>query len=302
MNCKRKKRITIMGSSQNSEIMGVAIVDKEVGWTSHDVVARARKIIGVRKIGHSGTLDPDATGVLVLGVGRATRILRFLNALSKSYTAQIVFGVETSTLDASGEVTARHDMSYMEFDDVKNAASELVGEIEQVPPMVSAVRVGGRRLYEIAREGGVVERQSRPVTVHRLEVRPTEDSVVYEIVVECSSGTYIRTLASDLGHKLGGGAHLRHLRRTAIGSFTVRESKSVENLTLLPASLALRDFSAITVDERTASEVSHGVVFDYERLEVSGNGPWPVHGPDGSLLAVYEEHNGRVKPVVVLAG
>ena len=291
-----------MGSSQNSEIMGVAIVDKEVGWTSHDVVARARKIIGVRKIGHSGTLDPDATGVLVLGVGRATRILRFLNALSKSYTAQIVFGVETSTLDASGEVTARHDMSYMEFDDVKNAASELVGEIEQVPPMVSAVRVGGRRLYEIAREGGVVERQSRPVTVHRLEVRPTEDSVVYEIVVECSSGTYIRTLASDLGHKLGGGAHLRHLRRTAIGSFTVRESKSVENLTLLPASLALRDFSAITVDERTASEVSHGVVFDYERLEVSGNGPWPVHGPDGSLLAVYEEHNGRVKPVVVLAG
>ncbi|MEC9204019.1 MAG: tRNA pseudouridine(55) synthase TruB, partial [Actinomycetota bacterium] len=174
---------------------GIVVVDKPAGWTSHDVVARSRKVLGTRKVGHSGTLDPDATGVLVLGVGRATRLLRYLTLLPKRYTATIVLGTETTTLDAAGEVTAVHDMSGVVQDDVWRAARQLTGDIEQVPPMFSAVKVGGRRLHEIAREGGEVERAPRPVTVHRFDVTPTADPQVWKADVECSSGTYVRTLA-----------------------------------------------------------------------------------------------------------
>ncbi len=181
---------------------GVVVVDKEAGWTSHDVVARSRGVLGTRKVGHSGTLDPDATGVLVLGVGRATRLLRFLTALPKEYTARVVLGAETSTLDASGEVTAIYDMSAVDPDQVVAAARAFVGDIQQVPPMVSAVRVGGRRLHEIAREGGEVERSPRTVTVHRFDVVPSDKQGVYDVAVTCSSGTYIRTLAADLGTAL----------------------------------------------------------------------------------------------------
>ena len=281
---------------------GVAVVDKEAGWTSHDVVARARKLLGTRRVGHSGTLDPDATGVLVLGVGRATRLLRFITALPKSYTARIVLGTETSTLDASGEITVVHDMSLIGADDVRRAAAGLVGELQQIPPMVSAVRVGGRRLYEIAREGGEVDRAPRPVTVHHFEVAATADPAVYEASVSCSSGTYVRVLAADLGTALGGGAHLRDLRRVAVGSFTVDEAWPVDRLQLLPAAVGLRDLPGVIVDEGTAVDVGHGKVLDRDRLAASGEGPWPVHGPDGTLIAVYEDLQGRVKPAVVLVG
>jgi len=281
---------------------GVAVVDKEAGWTSHDVVARARKLLGTRRVGHSGTLDPDATGVLVLGVGRATRLLRFITALPKSYTARIVLGTETSTLDASGEITAVHDMSLIGADDVRRAAAGLVGELQQIPPMVSAVRVGGRRLHEIAREGGEVDRAPRPVTVHHFEVAATADPAVYEASVSCSSGTYVRVLAADLGTALGGGAHLRDLRRVAVGSFTVDEAWPVDGLQLLPAAVGLRDLPGVIVDEGTAIDVGHGKVLDRDRLAASGEGPWPVHGPDGTLIAVYEDLQGRVKPAVVLVG
>ena len=281
---------------------GVAIVDKEAGWTSHDVVARARKLLGTRRVGHSGTLDPDATGVLVLGVGRATRLLRFITTLPKSYTARIVLGTETSTLDASGEITVVHDMSLIGADDVRRAAAGLVGELQQIPPMVSAVRVGGRRLHEIAREGGEVDRAPRPVTVHHFEVAATADPAVYEASVSCSSGTYVRVLAADLGTALGGGAHLRDLRRVAVGSFTVDEARPVDGLKLLPAAVGLRDLPGVIVDEGTAVDVGHGKVLDRDRLATSGEGPWPVHGPDGTLIAVYEDHQGRVKPAVVLVG
>ncbi|HAZ35221.1 MAG TPA: tRNA pseudouridine(55) synthase TruB, partial [Acidimicrobiaceae bacterium] len=158
---------------------GIAVIDKEAGWTSHDVVAKARGVLGTRKVGHSGTLDPDATGVLVLGVGRATRLLRFLTLLPKGYVGRVVLGSETTTLDASGEVTAVHDMSAVTVDQVVQAASLFVGDIEQVPPMVSAVRVDGRRLYEIAREGGEVERRPRPVSVARFDISPTDEPGVY---------------------------------------------------------------------------------------------------------------------------
>ena len=284
---------------------GIAVIDKAAEWTSHDVVAKARGVLGTRKVGHSGTLDPDATGVLVLGVGRATRLLRFLTLLPKQYVGQVVLGSETTTLDASGEVTAVHDMSAVTPGHVALAARRFVGDIEQVPPMVSAVKVDGRRLYEIAREGGEVERRARPVSVARFDVTPADELGVFDAVVECSSGTYVRTLAADLGVALGGGAHLRNLRRTAVGSFTLADAHPVEAPVLLALSEALRDLSGVRVDEATAADISFGRPLALYRLgldaDVGGDGPWPVLGPDGTLLAVYEPHEGGARPVMVLA-
>jgi len=284
---------------------GIVVIDKEAGWTSHDVVAKSRGVLGTRKVGHSGTLDPDATGVLVLGVGRATRLLRFLTLLPKSYEGRVVLGSETTTLDASGEVTAVYDMSAVTTEQVVQAAGAFVGDIEQIPPMVSAVKVDGRRLYEIAREGGEVERRPRPVSVARFDITPTDEPGVYDAVVECSSGTYVRTLAADLGTALGGGAHLKDLRRTAVGSFTISEAQPLETPILLPMSEALRDLSGVNVGEAAALEISYGRPLELEHLGFAdgngGDGPWPVYGPDGSLLAVYEPHDGRARPVMVLA-
>lgn len=290
-------------------ISGVAVVDKAAGWTSHDVVAKARGILGQKKVGHSGTLDPDATGVLLLGVGKVTRLLGYLTALPKSYVGEVVLGTETDTLDAAGEVTATHDMRHVTLAEARAAATAFVGDIEQVPPMVSAVKIGGRRLHELARAGETVERPPRPVTVHRLvldEAEPAteESAMVLRIEVDCSSGTYIRTLADDLGHALGGGAHLRNLRRTAIGSFTLAEARPLEDLELLPPAVALRDFPSVTVDEGLASRIANGAVLDRAELGppvAEGDGPWAVLGPSGDLLAVYEGRDaGRVKPAVVL--
>jgi tRNA pseudouridine55 synthase len=286
-------------------IDGVAVVDKEAGWTSHDVVAKARGILGTRKVGHSGTLDPDATGVLVLGVGRVTRCLRFLTALPKSYVGEIVLGTETSTLDAAGEVLAVHDMTGVSDDEVRAAAAALTGDILQVPPMVSAVKVGGRRLHELARAGEEVERLPRPVTVHRFTVTPVPgEAGVYRAEVDCSSGTYIRTLAADVGHALGGGAHLRNLRRTAIGSFDLTVAQPLEEVTLLPPREALRDYPSVVVDGEVRAAVHHGKVLEAEGLGVAEGapGPWAVLTDEGDLLAVYERHKGTtVKPAVVLA-
>lgn len=284
---------------------GLAVVDKEPGWTSHDVVAKARGLLGTRKIGHSGTLDPDATGLLLLGVGRVTRLLRFLGLGTKRYSGVIVLGTATSTLDGSGEVTGTWDMRGVSLGDVRRAAGALTGEIMQVPPMVSAVQVGGRRLHELAREGIEIERMARPVTVHSFTVDEAAAVGEYPIEVECSSGTYIRALAADLGESLGGGAHLRDLRRTAIGSFTVGEAVPLESLTpehLLPPAGAMRDLAQVQVDESMAADVAHGKVLPREVLGPD-EGPWALIGPGGDLLAVYEPHRtGTVKPAVVLAG
>jgi tRNA pseudouridine55 synthase len=272
---------------------GLVVVDKAAGWTSHDVVAKCRGIFGQRRIGHAGTLDPDATGVLLVGLGRVTRLLRFLTDLPKTYVGEVAFGVETSTLDAAGEVTARHDMS-VTAGDVAGAAEQFVGRIKQVPPMVSAVKVGGKRLHQLAREGVEVERAPREVEVYRFEVAPTDDPLVYRIEVECSSGTYIRALAADLGAALGGGAHLRALRRTAIGSFTIDEAHGLESLSVLSPAEALRDYPSMTVD---AADIANGKV-----IELSLEGPTAMVDGDGSLLAVYEPHGeGRAKPAVVVA-
>ena len=296
MGGRRKKE------TGDGPIHGVAIVDKEPGWTSHDVVAKARGILGTRKIGHSGTLDPDATGVLVLGVGRATKLLRFLQLLPKTYECEIVFGVETNTLDAAGEVTATYDMT-LDPAEVTAATGQFVGAIEQIPPMVSAVKIDGKRLHELARKGIEVDRPPRPVTVYRYDVTPTDDPLVYRAVVDCSSGTYVRVLAADLGIAMGGGAHLRNLRRTSVGAFTLDDCHTLEDVTVIPMSEAVRGFPVVTVDAAVEAQIRVGAVLDAALLGVAGKGPWPILGPEGDLLAMYEPYDtGRVKPVVVLVG
>jgi tRNA pseudouridine55 synthase len=264
------------------------------------VVALLRRRLGERRIGHSGTLDPGATGVLLVGVGSLTRALRFLTDLPKTYTGEVVLGVETNTLDDSGDVMAVHDMVGVMPEDVRIAvADHLTGPIQQVPPMVSALKVGGRRLHELAREGVEVERQPRPVVVHRFDVESTDEPLVYRIEVECSSGTYIRSLAADLGRLLGGGAYLRRLRRTAIGSFTEADAAPPDQAVLLPSAEALRDYTRVEVDATTAGLVAHGRVLP----SFDGPAPWALVGPDGDLLAVYEPHGpggASAKPSVVL--
>lgn len=282
---------------------GLCVVDKPSGWTSHDVVAKARGILGTRKVGHAGTLDPMATGVLVLGVGRATKLLTYLSGLSKTYDARIVLGVETDSLDADGTVTRTHEMAAPTVEAVRAAAAGLTGDLLQVPPMVSAVKVGGRRLHELAREGKEVERAARPVTVHRFEVAPTDDPMVWDATVDCSSGTYVRVLAADLGAALGGGAHLGALRRSAVGPFTLTEARPLEDLELLAPSEIARVLPPVRVDEATAVEIGHGAVLAADRLGApEGAGPVAVLGPTGDLLAVYVPHRaGTLKPGTVVS-
>lgn len=284
---------------------GVAVIDKPAAWTSHDVVAKCRGIFGTRKIGHSGTLDPAATGVLVLGVGRATRLLRFLVESPKSYVGEIVLGIETSTLDADGEICATHDMSAVTDDQVRAAARGFVGTIMQVPPMVSAVKVDGKRLYELARQGKEIERRPRGVEVYRYELDPVAgEPGVWRCAVDCSSGTYIRSLAADLGTALGGGAHLRSLRRVAVGRFTIDEATSVDSPVLRPASDAVAHLGECVVTNEVAVRVGHGQVLDRDVLMVGerDDGPWAVVNTSGELLAVYGPSRGRAKPLVVISG
>ena len=277
---------------------GLAVVDKPAGVTSHDVVGMLRRQFAERQVGHAGTLDPDATGVLLVGVGKVTRLLRFLTALGKTYTGEIVLGTTTSTLAAAGDVTGTFDMSAVTADMARTAvADHLTGPIMQVPPMVSALRVGGRRLHELAREGVEVERAPRPVTVFSFDVAATDDPSVLKIEVRCSAGTYVRTLADDLGRLLGGGAHLRALRRTAVGSFGEGEARPPEECELIAPAEALRDYPCVVVEDSVADVVRHGRVLD----RFSGDGPWAVVDSTGSLLAVYESFGAVAKPAVVIA-
>ena len=283
--------------------------------TSHDVVARTRKLLGMKKVGHSGTLDPLATGVMVVGVGKVTRLLGFLKDLPKRYVAEVVFGVETNTLDADGEVTATHDMSGVTLEDIAEAAKDFVGEIEQIPPMVSAVRVSGKRLHEWAREGREVERPPRQVKIDSIEVGEgsvAADGPVARLDVRCGSGTYIRTLAADIGTALGGGAHVATLRRLAVGSFVIEEACDVEQLAdrpppLLPPAAGLRDYPSIAVDEKEANDVRHGrclpdrPVFGVDDASQDSSSPFAITDTEGNLLAVFIKSNGLLRPKVVLA-
>jgi len=286
---------------------GLVVIDKEAGWTSHDVVARCRRIFGQRRVGHAGTLDPDATGVLLVGLGRATRLMRFLTALPKTYVAEIVLGTATSTLDASGEVTGEWDMSAVTPEQVTAAAAALTGAIEQVPPMVSAVKIGGRRLHELARQGIEVERPPRKVSVYRFDVEPDpERPGVYRAEVECSSGTYIRVLADDIGTALGGGAHIGLLRRTRIGSFGEGDMRPLDHLThdaILTPAQAMRDLALVAVEPEIADLIGRGLALDRVPIGAVGEGPWAMVDRHGRLLAVYEATGtDRIKPAVVVAG
>ena len=287
-----------MGRRKPATTHGVTVVDKPAGMTSHDVVGLLRRRFGERQIGHAGTLDPDATGVLVVGVGMATRLLRFVSDSRKRYVGDVVLGTETSTLDAAGEVTAVHDMTGVSVDDARRVVDEhLTGDILQVPPMVSALSVGGRRLHELAREGIEVERAPRPVTVFSFDVAEGSAPGVLRIDVESSSGTYIRSLAADLGRLLGGGAHLRNLRRVAVGAFTIDDAAPPDVSTLLPVAAAVRSLARVTVGDDVAALVANGRVLE----AWAGEGPWAVFDDDGTLLAVYEPYREReAKPSVVL--
>src|SRR3954451_24438997 len=290
-------------------VHGMTVIDKPAGVTSHDVVNQLRRHFGEKRIGHAGTLDPGATGVLVVAVGNATRLMRFLSGADKSYVGEVVLGSSTSTLDNEGEVLATFDMSAVTIDDVRRVVAEhLVGDLEQVPPMVSALKVDGRRLHELAREGKEVERAPRPVRIDRYELEGFVPGAYPRatVLVECSSGTYVRTLAADLGTALGGHAHLASLRRLRVGAFTLAEATELEQLladptpfVLSPAD-ALRGMERIAVDAATASLVATGRVFTDPPFPIEGAGPFALVDDHTRLLAVYERRDARLKPSVVI--
>jgi len=294
-------------------VHGFVVVDKPVGITSHDVVARLRRRFSERRVGHSGTLDPDATGVLIVALGNATRLLQFLGDLPKTYTGEVVFGAATSTLDASGEVTATRDMSTLTIDRIREASKAFLGDIAQIPPMVSAIKVGGRRLHEIAREGGEVHREPRHVTIHRYVVGDVVDRVdgnpVVNIEVTCSSGTYIRTLAADLGEALGGVAHLRNLRRRAIGDFVVganHDSASIDTAPLQPAVAVMAhldgvNVAMVSVDADSAVKVRNGRSFDaLGALDGREGERRIVLNERNELIAVYSRASDAWRAEVVM--
>ena len=320
-----------MARRKPAQVHGLLVVDKPAGMTSHDVVDAVRRLLGERKIGHSGTLDPDATGVLLLGVGDATRLLRFLDNViidgrattSKSYTGTVVLGTETTTLDASGDVTSTYDMSViiaeLSVDKVQaivdgDVSQHLLGDVMQVPPMVSALKVDGKRLHELAREGIEIERAARPVTVHSFKVLAVRGNEI-DIDVACSSGTYIRTLAADLGTLMGGGAHLKNLRRTSIGRFAVADAVTLDELGagnsephsyLCPVLECVRGLTRCDADADVRAAVAVGKVLPATLFASRGPAPWAVVDAEDRLIAVYEPFSNEkvgadmARPTIVL--
>lgn len=287
------------------------IVDKPAGMTSHDVVARIRRLAGTRRVGHAGTLDPMATGVLVIGVERATRLLTYLVGADKAYSATIRLGIGTVTDDAEGEITASPGQEACSVTELDSAVQFLRGAIQQVPSSVSAIKQDGKRAYARVREGEEVKLDARPVTVSRLDVltaRPEQcDGVqVLDVDVEviCSSGTYIRALARDLGQSLGGAGHLTALRRTRVGPYRIESARRLpdleEEFVIMPIADAARAaFTGRDLDEDEARKLAHG-----QRLDASEMGPGPVaaFAPDGTLVALISDAGLTARPLVVLTG
>jgi tRNA pseudouridine55 synthase len=280
---------------------GLVVVDKQAGMTSHDVVARVRRLAGTRKVGHAGTLDPMATGVLVLGLNRATRLLGHLTLTDKRYAATIRLGVSTTTDDAEGEVIATAPTGALTDEAVRQALEAFVGEIDQVPSAVSAIKIAGKRAYARVRDGEVVELPARRVTVHSLEVVSTSlgDAAEVDIEVHCSSGTYIRAIARDLGEALDVGGHLTALRRTAVGPFGIDSARTLDELAesfaMTPISEAVRAwFPVHDVDDADAAAVRVGRPLDLPLDVLTG-----VFAPDGTFLALYEPSGDTARPVAV---
>jgi tRNA pseudouridine55 synthase len=289
---------------------GLLVVDKPAGLTSHDVVARIRRLAHTRRVGHAGTLDPMATGVLVVGLEKATRLLGHLTLTDKEYLATIRLGQDTATGDADGAVTASAVASGLSIEQVRAAAARLTGRIEQVPPTVSAIKVGGRRSYQLAREGAPPELKPRPVTVWSFTVQaaaPVGDRLDASVAVRCSSGTYVRALARDLGAALGVGGHLTMLRRTWVGPYDLSAAHRLDELAaaaeagadlpVLPlAAAAAAAFPVRQLTDAETRSLSHG-----GRLRAlgAGSGPVAAFGPDGSLIALVEEKDGQARPLAV---
>jgi len=281
-----------------SDRSGLVVVDKPGGLTSHDVVARVRRLAGTRKVGHAGTLDPMATGVLVLGLNRATRLLGHLTLTDKRYDAAIRLGVSTTTDDAEGEVVESRATDEVSEDAVRAALAAFVGEIDQVPSAVSAVKVDGQRAYARVRKGETVDLPARRVTIHALDVTAVDLPTV-DISVHCSSGTYIRAIARDLGDVLGVGGHLTALRRTAVGPFDLAGARTLDDLTghfsLTPIADAARAaFPALELDAAGAAGVRVGRRLDL-RLETTT----ALFAPDGEFLALYEPAEDQARAVAV---
>ena len=290
---------------------GFVLVDKPGGWTSHDVVARCRGIFALRRIGHAGTLDPMATGLLVLALGRATRLLRFVQDSAKSYEATAVFGVATDSLDADGSILSREEMPVDE-DELRRVAERFIGVIPQVPPMVSALKVEGRRLYRLARAGVEVEREARAVVVHALDIDEVSPGPYPEVTfrVTCGSGTYVRVLADDMARALGGRAHIISLRRTAIGPHRVEDAWTIQGLesaageghletAVLSPAAGLSQLPAVTVDDATAGAVRNGATFAAGPC-AAVTGSYRVLDASGALLAVYAGDGRRASAEVVI--
>lgn len=289
---------------------GLLIVDKPAGLTSHDVVARVRRLAGTRRVGHAGTLDPMATGVLVVGVEKATRLLGHLALTEKEYTATIRLGQRTDTDDADGQVIETAPATGVTAADISAAAAALTGQIQQVPPGISAIKVGGQRAYRLTRQGAAPELAARPVTVRALDIselrRPAGagDLLDIDVTVTCSSGTYVRAIARDLGAALGTGGHLTALRRTRVGPYLARDAATLAELetSLRVIPLAAAAAAAFTRRDLTAEEarrLGHG-----GRLPAAAEGePGPVaaFAPDGSLVALLTEEGGQARPLAVFA-
>ncbi|HEY8456878.1 MAG TPA: tRNA pseudouridine(55) synthase TruB [Actinopolymorphaceae bacterium] len=288
-------------------IDGIVVVDKPAGWTSHDVVGKLRRLARTRRVGHAGTLDPMATGVLVLGIERATRLLGYLSLTEKSYDATIRLGVATQTDDAEGVVTSRKPAGHITREEIEREISKLTGEITQVPSAVSAVKVGGERAYRRVQAGQQVELSPRRVVISRfdlLDMRRQDDVIDLDVTIDCSSGTYVRALARDLGAALDVGGHLTALRRTRVGPYGIESARTIADLersfSVVPiAEVASEYFPRFDVDEPTARLVAYGQKLP--GVTVGGN-LVGMFAPDGRFLALYEDTDEGAKPVAVFAG
>lgn len=287
---------------------GIVVVDKPAGMSSHDVVGRCRRIFATRRVGHAGTLDPMATGVLVIGIERATKILGLLTATAKSYTATIRLGQSTSTDDAEGELVRSVAARHLTGAAIESAVGGLRGDIQQVPSTVSAIKVDGKRAYRLAREGQAVELEARPVRIDRFEVRDIRvgadggDCVDLDVEVDCSSGTYIRALARDLGAALGVGGHLTALRRTRVGRFGLDQAYALDELAERPRlSYGLDEACLLIFPRRDLSAEQAEATANGRALAPAGiDGVYAACGPDGRVMALLRDEGSRTKSVVVI--
>jgi tRNA pseudouridine55 synthase len=288
-------------------IDGLLVVDKPAGWTSHDVIAKLRRLSGQRRIGHAGTLDPAATGVLVLGLGQATRLLEYLSNADKVYRSEFLLGVATDTDDADGQVIGVADTAWLTAEQVRSALAGFVGQIEQTPPQVSAVHVGGQRAYAAVRAGRAVAIPPRTVTIHAIEVEAIALPRL-TVVVHCGSGVYIRSLARDLGARLGVGGHVARLRRLAVGGLRIETAVTLEEVAaaaaggrlgelVLPSRAALGGWPEITLSPAEEARVREGQPLPQRDPAI---GRVAASDAAGRLIAILESVNGRWQPVKVL--